>query len=128
MSAALRLLMLTNNDKTFDDLRAQMFENMRATLPPCDFLDRYIEAMNAAIGEVFTADTFLPIVEEAINKKFSAEEIEAMIEFFESPIGRKWLKEFPKVCADMQVDVQALINERMPMAIEIADRLMERSK
>jgi len=125
MSAAMRLLTLTNNDTTFDDMRAQMFENMRAGLPPCDFLDKYIEAMNAAIGEVFTADTFLPVVEAAINKKFSSEEIEAMIVFFESPVGRKWLKEFPMVCADMQVDVQALIAERMPMAIEIADRLMD---
>lgn len=128
MSAAMRLLALANNDKTFDDMRVQLFANMRATLPPGEFLDRYISAMDTAIGEVFTADTFLPIVEETINAQFTLEEIEEMISFFERPVGQKWLKEFPTACANMQTAIQAIIQERMPMAIEIADRLMDASE
>ena len=124
----MRLLALANNDKTFDEMRAQMFANMRATLPPGEFLDRYISAMDAAIGEVFTADTFLPIIEETINNQFTPEEIEEMIAFFETPVGQKWLKEFPIACANMQAAIQAVTQEKMPIAIEIADRLMDASK
>lgn len=127
-SPAARLLALTEVSITFDQMREQMVNNMRGQFPHTDFLDQYLTALNTALGEVFTFEGFAPEAIAAFEQTFSDDEINEMIKFFESPVGRRWVKVYPEFSAKLQADITASVQARMPMVLEITDRLMSASQ
>jgi hypothetical protein len=104
--AAIRHLMdLTQSSKMGEDFNRyvtnQVHEVLSQALPPerlSKLMDTFSEKLATAIPASAINDAAVPIYAEA----FSMEDIQALIQFYESPLGQRVVKALPRVAQESQ--------------------------
>ena len=111
-----KMLKLTGAGDMAKQMMGQMIGMQRQANPnvPADFWDEFM-------GEV-NADELIDITVPSYDKHFTHEEIKALIQFYESPIGKKLVSQQPKVMQDSMVAGQKW---GMKLASKIAMRLKD---
>ena len=103
LKAARDLLVATNTDAQFATIIPLMFRQMRQSLPAQGPAQQ--EEVNKVFDEI--QKQFLERRGEILDQiarlyaaKFSAEEMNALSDFYRSPIGRKFIAAMPELAAD----------------------------
>ncbi len=89
-----RLLQLTGNLQMVNQMKAQMIEQLRQTSPnlPPEMLTELSNEMRAEDLE----NSMVPIY----SKHFTEAEIKQLINFYDSPFGKKLIREMPQIIAE----------------------------
>ncbi|NZA24761.1 DUF2059 domain-containing protein [Luteimonas sp. SJ-92] len=85
-------------------------------------LDAIIASSNQRIAETLTWDRLEPIYRDIYIRTFASEDMEAMIEFYESPAGQRLLDKMPQLMQNTMVAVQQLV---MPMMQQLEQDIRE---
>jgi uncharacterized protein len=126
--AAIRHLMdLTQTSKLGDSIANYISGQVRSVMgrtlqKPDDlqkFMDAFTQKFTAAAPSSAVTDAQIPVY----SHFFSMEDIEALIKFYESPLGQRVVKTLPQVAqqtqqAGMQIDQKAAIEVLRSMSIE----------
>ena len=126
--AAIRHLMdLTQTSKLGDNIANYISGQVRSVMgrtlqKPEDlqkFMDAFTQKFTAAAPSSAVTDAQIPVY----SHFFSMEDIEALIKFYESPLGQRVVKTLPQVAqqtqqAGMQIDQKAAIEVLRSMSIE----------
>jgi hypothetical protein len=104
--AAIRHLMdLTQTSKMGEDLNAyvtkQVHDGLSQALPPerlAKFMQSFSEKMDAAAPASAITDATVPLYARA----FSLEDIQGLVQFYESPLGQRVVKALPQVAQESQ--------------------------
>jgi len=134
--AAIRHLMeITQTTKLGDNIRTyienQLHSVMGRALPPDQlpkFMDTFNEKLTADAPTSAVIDATVPIYAHA----FSKEDITALIQFYESPLGQRVVKALPQVSqqseqAGMQIEQKAAMDALHAMTVEYPqlDQMMQ---
>lgn len=108
-----RLLVLTGAGELGEQMMANMIAQFRTTMPsvPSAFWDEFQ-------GEV-DADEIVELVVPIYARHFTHEDVQALIAFYESPIGRKFVEAQPQILQESMA-----VGERWGQ--QLAQRVMER--
>lgn len=117
--AAENLIRATGAEETYSKMLNCHFEQMIHILP---FPGQHA-AFRAAFDEVFTFETFLPILVGQLESKFSEAEMTELTLFFSFGVGKKWVTANLDIHQATVNATQKLVAERMPMVMEIFQRL-----
>ncbi len=92
-----KLLQLTGNLQMVNQMKSQMIEQMRQASPdlPAEMLTELSNEMRAEDLE----NAMVPIY----AKHFTNEEIKQLIAFYDSPFGKKLIREMPQIIAEANV-------------------------
>lgn len=104
--AAIRHLMdLTQSSKMGDSMSAYVTNQVRQILsesmPPdrlAKLMEGFSQKLGAAVPPNAVTDASIPIYARA----FSMEDIQGIIQFYESPVGQRFIKALPQVARDTQ--------------------------
>ena len=115
-----RLMQLTRADAIGEQVAGPLMQNLKPDLEkfPPEKRERVQKMSDTMIQKMLAYMKVEPISELAVplyDKYFTAEEIRAMIQFYESPAGRKFTEVQPKMA-----------DELVPMAIGHAQRILQR--
>ena len=115
-----RLMHLTRADAIGDQVAGPLMQNLKPDMEkvPPEKRERVQKMSDTMIQKMLAYMKVEPISELAVplyDKYFTAEEIRAMIQFYESPAGRKFTEVQPKMA-----------DELVPMAIGHAQRILQR--
>jgi hypothetical protein len=109
-----RLLDVVGSKSLMTELMSNLMTNMRpmltSSLPPGDYRERLIDLFL----EKFSArasDEFPKLLEAAIpiyDRYLSDEDIKALIQFYQTPLGQKTISTLPKIFSEMQTQGQKL--------------------
>ena len=72
-------------------------------------INRALESTNATMAEVLTWERMGPLYRDIYAQTFTAEDVEAMIGFYESPAGQKTLDKMPQLMQNTMAAVQQLV-------------------
>jgi hypothetical protein len=132
--AAERLVELFQLDKTFE---ATMEQVTQASLEMIDSMEGDEEAKAAAkagmqesfgvVFEEFSWDRIKPLFTDIYAEVFTVEELEGLIEFYESPIGQKFIAKQPELAAASMRHMQGLMQDIMPKIQKKAQEEMEKA-
>jgi hypothetical protein len=100
-----RLMELTGDDRMANQLLDQMAANLRASgeMSSERFLQEYRKA--------FDSSKVIEIQVAAIDKYLSAEDVRAIVRFYESPAGQRMREAMPKVFSETLAQSKALSEE-----------------
>jgi uncharacterized protein len=89
-----KLLTLTDARGTFKRALETQISSMRANVPqvPPKFWDEVLKEVDA--------DKFVELLVPVYDKHFSNEELEGMIAFYETPLGKKLVAKLPQIMAE----------------------------
>jgi uncharacterized protein len=104
--AAIRHLMdLTQNSKMGDSMSAYVTNQVRQILSESmspdrlgKLMDTFSQKMGSAVPPSAVTDSAIPIYARA----YSMEDLQGIIQFYESPVGQRFLKALPQVARDTQ--------------------------
>ena len=105
-----RMLALTGGDKVADQLFDVMTASMRSSAPGAD---EFLDELKTEMG----GGKLMDIMAGIYDKYLTDEDVKGIIQFYESPAGRKMIETTPKIVADTMAE-----------ASEISRRVMERVK
>ena len=80
----------------------QLRENLVATLPASQQGQQFVNAFVADYHKKFNADEVTNQLAGIYDKHFSDEEIKGLLQFYSSPLGRKFAAESPKIQAEIE--------------------------
>ena len=80
----------------------QLRENLVATLPASQQGQQFVNAFVADYHKKFNADEVTNQLAGIYDKHFSDEEIKGLLQFYSSPLGRKFAAESPKIQAEVE--------------------------
>src|SRR3954464_4960904 len=110
-----RLLSLSGVQETVTTMMDGMEKSMRpmlaASLPDGEYREKLIGVFLQRFREKATVARMVDIAVPAYDKYFSDEELDAVIAFYETPIGRKALSVTPKIVAEVQETGRAMGSE-----------------
>jgi uncharacterized protein len=86
------------------------------------------EAINKEIKSVMSWEKIKPMFISIYAETFTAEELQGMITFFKSPLGRKWIEKQPQLQMATMQKMQAVVMEMQPKMQEAIKRVMEAQK
>lgn len=86
------------------------------------------EVVNAEVKDLMNWDKIKPRFIAIYAETFSADELQGMIDFFKSPVGRSWIEKQPAIQAATMQQMQGLMMEIQPKIMEAAKRAMESEK
>jgi hypothetical protein len=66
------------------------------------------------IGQVMSWDTFGPIVADVYSSTFTQDEVNGLIKFYTSPVGKSWIAKQPVVMEKTAAQVQGRLQDMMP--------------
>lgn len=94
-------------DRTVQSLKPVMTN----ALPPGDYRTQLIDLFFEKFRSKFSTKTLLDSAVARYNENFSDEEIKGLIEFYQSPLGRKVTTVLPSMMAELQGDGQKMGQE-----------------
>jgi len=97
-------------DETVDFL-IDYFKQLAPNLP-----EGYIEGMRSE----FSSDDYLSKLAEIYDKTYSEQELQSLIDFFGSDIGRKWVEKLPDISDQSYQEMQ---DWQAKMAISLRERI-----
>jgi len=80
----------------------QIRENLVATMPAGDRGQQFVDAFVADYQKRFNADEVSGQLVGIYDKHFTDDEIKGLLQFYGSPIGRKFAAEMPKIASEIQ--------------------------
>ncbi|MBX3726512.1 MAG: DUF2059 domain-containing protein [Xanthomonadales bacterium] len=128
MAAAIELLALMDMETMIAGMQEQLHGMMREQMQDllrsgpgaqhCPQLQATIDSFAgdtaALIGQSLSGETFLPEVAQVYVDVFSLEEIQAVTDFYRSPVGRKMLEKMPELMQRSIEISQRMVGEMMP--------------
>jgi hypothetical protein len=81
---------------------------------PPDFTTR----RSAVMREILSYDEMMDLTAGVWMKRFTVDELKALVRFYESPLGRKLAKKQPEIARDSMGTMMPLILQRMPKVME----------
>lgn len=88
------------------------------------------QLMKTAFDEVkasFGWETIKPMFVEIYASTFNAEELQAMVDFFKSPMGQKWIEKQPQLQAATMQKMQTLMAQMQPKLQEAIQKAIKQS-
>jgi uncharacterized protein len=107
--AAERLLVVTNAEKTMDDQTDQMLKNQIRDNPA---IAATLSATQSIIRKYVNYTAIKPDMIKAYTATYSEDELNQIIAFYQTDVGRMMLERMPKILAQ----TQAITNERLKAA------------
>ncbi len=86
----------------------QIRENLIATMPASDRGQEFVEAFVADYQKKFNPDEVTGQLVGIYDKHFTDDEIKGLLQFYGSPLGRKFAVEMPKINSEIQAANQAV--------------------
>jgi len=80
----------------------QIRENLTATMPAGDRGQQFVDAFVADYQKKFNPDEVTGQLVGIYDKHFTDDEIKGLLQFYGSPIGRKFAAEMPKITSEIQ--------------------------
>lgn len=118
-----RLLEVMDTQKMMDGMLAQMEQATQqmgrsmlgpdATAEQRAKFDKVMAEQQAFLRRMLAADRLQPIYRTVYADVFSAEEVQAMTDFYSSPTGRSILQKMPQVMGRTMQEMQPLMREAM---------------
>lgn len=121
---AVELMEVMGGDKMFDKVlvatMAQAFETQKRKLDKEDYVkfERYAEAARSATSDL--APDFTKRIAMVYAKHFTADEMDELIAFYSSPIGKKMTKKLPELSAD-SIEIGMELGEKIVERLESVD-------
>ena len=126
LDLAIELLALMDMDQLLPSMREQMESAISAQIEQvaeCEAMkpaiQDYSRNMTALITTQLNAESFMPEIAQIYVDVFTQEELEAVLEFYRSPIGQKMLAKTPELMQRSMAIGQQKMAELMPK-IEVA--------
>jgi uncharacterized protein len=120
-AAAEKLLELFNMEATFDQAMGQAMQMSVGMIDSQDLPEsekvearKAVEASMKITLEKFSWDRMKGMFVDIYAEVLSLEELEGLIAFYESPIGRKFIKKQPELTSATMQKMQGLMQELMP--------------
>lgn len=88
---------------------AQMTAGQELDEAERDRINRVMEITNSRLAEALTWENMEPIYRDIYARTFTGEDVDAMIEFYESPAGQKTLDKMPQLMQNTMQAVQQLV-------------------
>jgi hypothetical protein len=99
-------MQLTGGDSIVADLAkevdAVLRPNLEASLPPGEYKAKFIDLFLEKFGNRATTEIIVPMVVSVYAKHFSEEDLNQLIAFYESPLGKKAASVLPDIDAESQ--------------------------
>lgn len=131
-----RLLVLSQAEKILDGVKPQVYAMARAGIdqalngrqPTSDeqkVLDAYITKTTNIIGDSVTMERLKPLYIELYMQHFTAEEVEAVSAFYQTPAGQSLLTKMPQLMKGLMAAMPSLMR---PMAEQIQAAAQQMAK
>lgn len=127
-AAAEKFLTLANADKLgtpvymqVQQMFAQRFALTKAPASKQPVLESYQAKANAALDNAIGWNKLKPKMVDLYTQTFTEQELKDLVKFYESPLGRKVLREMPKVT---QQSAQ-LTQQTLEPAVPVVNKLLE---
>ena len=127
-AAAEKFLTLANADKLgtpvymqVQQMFAQRFAQTKAPAAKQPVLASYQAKANAALDSAIGWNKLKPKMVDLYTQTFTEQELKDLVEFYESPLGKKVLREMPKVT---QQSAQ-LTQQSLEPAVPVVNKLLE---
>jgi hypothetical protein len=114
-----KLMTLTGGDKMANQMLDQIGASMRASAGP-DF-DKYFAEFRAE----FDLNKVFDLQIAAYDKYLSAEDVKAMVRFYESPAGKRMVEVMPQIMGDMMAKAMQMSQET---AAKVAQKMKEQQQ
>jgi uncharacterized protein len=99
-----KLMQIVGTRQLMMEFMGRMEENARPlvanALPPGDYRDKLLDLFFARLRSKIDLDQLLDLILPVYDKYFSAEEIKALIAFYQTPIGQKTASVLPKLTTE----------------------------
>lgn len=116
LSAANRLIDAMHLEKQFD-VAMDMMQNMRAQL--MSDADEPSDSVDALARELFNMDELRPVIATLYAEMYTVEELDALSDFYETPLGQKTLTAMPELTAKMSQIIISRVQEALPRLQEL---------
>ncbi|MDF0729901.1 DUF2059 domain-containing protein [Pseudomonas entomophila] len=127
-AAAEKFLTLVNADKLgtpvymqVQQMFAQRFEQTQAPAAKKTVLDSYTAKANAALDNAIGWKKLKPQMVDLYTKTFTEAELTDLVKFYETPLGKKVLREMPRVT---QQSAQ-LTQQNLEPAVPVVNKLLD---
>lgn len=126
-----KLFSLMQSEKMIDGMMNNMIpaltQQAKAQINSEEEKEKFEEFMNFVIEEAKTLSKTLIDVEmvQIYDKHFSHQEIKDMIDFYESPTGKKMIEKTPELTAEMMT---SMMNKHMPVFQQRIEKKLESMK
>ena len=127
-AAAEKFLTLANADKLgtpvymqVQQMFAQRFAQTKAPASKQPVLESYQAKANAALDNAIGWNKLKPKMVDLYTQTFTEQELKDLVKFYESPLGKKVLREMPKVT---QQSAQ-LTQQSLEPAVPVVNKLLE---
>lgn len=101
-----RLLELTGTKGLVEQTMAEMTKSLKPTLanslPPGDYRDKLIDLFFAKFMAKADTQSLLDLAIPSYDKNFTHEEIRGLIQFYQTPLGKKSIAVMPQLLAESQ--------------------------
>lgn len=126
------LFSLTDMDKLVDSaysqmdgMFAQMAGQMELTEAQKPIMDKFFKKYTALVREEMSWKTMKKPVAEAYRQVFTEPEVRELIEFYQSPLGKKLLEKMPELMQASMTVMQQSMQEIMPKLQQLQQELQQ---
>ena len=88
--------------QTIDSMSKSIKPLLTNSLPPGDYREKLVDLFFAKFSAKNDVQHLLDLAVPVYDRNFSHQEIRALIEFYQTPLGQKAITALPKVTAEMQ--------------------------
>ncbi len=127
-AAAEKFLTLANADKLgtpvymqVQQMFAQRFAQTKAPATKQPVLESYQAKANAALDNAIGWNKLKPKMVDLYTQTFSEQELKDLVKFYESPLGKKVLREMPKVTQQSAQLTQQSLEPAVPVVNKLLD-------
>jgi hypothetical protein len=89
-------------NQMMDEMQKSMIPLMTKTLPPGDYRKRLIDLFFAKFRSEFNAQEMVNLTIRTYDKYLTIDDINGLIEFYQTPLGQKTISVLPKLAAEIQ--------------------------
>jgi|SRR5215472_10498125 len=101
-----RLLALTGSASVATQVMNEMEKNIRplmtSSLPPGDYRDKLVELFFQKFHEKSDPTKLVDLMVPIYDKYYTADEIQGLLNFYQTPLGKKMVTVLPKIVAESQ--------------------------
>lgn len=127
-AAAEKFLTLANADKLgtpvymqVQQMFAQRFAQTKAPASKQPVLESYQAKANAALDNAIGWNKLKPKMVDLYTQTFTEQELKDLVKFYESPLGKKVLREMPKVTQQSAQLTQTSLEPAVPVVNKLLD-------
>ncbi|MDM3888208.1 DUF2059 domain-containing protein [Pseudomonas sp. BCRC 81390] len=127
-AAAEKFLTLANADKLgtpvymqVQQMFAQRFAQTKAPATKQSVLESYQAKANAALDNAIGWNKLKPKMVDLYTQTFTEQELKDLVKFYESPLGKKVLREMPKVTQQSAQLTQQSLEPAVPVVNKLLD-------